>query len=41
MGQMIAGIVIIGLGARVIVDAVKRGQKAQESGAADAERAPE
>jgi len=41
MGQMIAGIVIIGLGARLIVDAVKRGQKAQESGAADAERAPE
>jgi voltage-gated potassium channel len=41
MGQMIAGIVIIGLGARVIVDAVKRGQKAQEGGAADAERAPE
>jgi hypothetical protein len=25
----------------VIVDAVKRGQRAQESGAADAERAPE
>jgi voltage-gated potassium channel len=44
MGQMIAGIVIIGLGARVIVDAVKRGQRrqpAQESGAAGAERAPE
>jgi voltage-gated potassium channel len=41
MGQMISGIVIIGLGARVIVDAVRRGQKAQESGAADAERAPE
>jgi voltage-gated potassium channel len=41
MGQMITGIVIIGLGARVIVDAVKRGQRAQESGAADAERAPE
>jgi voltage-gated potassium channel len=41
MGQMISGIVIIGLGARVIVDAVRRGQKAQESGAADSERAPE
>ena len=41
MGQMVAGVVIIGLGARVIVDAVRRGQKAQESGAADAERAPD
>jgi voltage-gated potassium channel len=29
MGQMIAGIVTIGLGARVIVDAVKRGQQRQ------------
>jgi voltage-gated potassium channel len=29
MGQMIAGVVIIGLGARVIVDAVKRGQRRQ------------
>ena len=29
MGQMIAGVVIIGLGARVIVDAVKRGQSRQ------------
>jgi voltage-gated potassium channel len=27
MGQMVAGIVIIGLGARIIVDAVKRGQQ--------------
>jgi Ion channel len=27
MGQMVAGIVIIGLGARIIVDAVKRGQR--------------
>jgi voltage-gated potassium channel len=45
MGQMISGIVIIGLGARIIVDAVKRGQRrqpAQESDAApDPERAPE
>jgi voltage-gated potassium channel len=29
MGQMVAGIVIIGLGARIIVDAVKRGQRRQ------------
>ena len=29
MGQMLAGIVIIGLGARIIVDAVKRGQRRQ------------
>jgi voltage-gated potassium channel len=29
MGQMVAGVVIIGLGARVIVDAVKRGQARQ------------
>jgi voltage-gated potassium channel len=29
MGQMVAGIVIIGLGARIIVDAVKRGQQRQ------------
>ena len=29
MGQMVAGIVTIGLGARVIVDAVKRGQQRQ------------
>jgi putative Mn2+ efflux pump MntP len=28
-GQMIAGIVIVGLGARIIVDAVKRGQQRQ------------
>jgi voltage-gated potassium channel len=28
-GQMVAGIVIIGLGARIIVDAVKRGQQRQ------------
>jgi voltage-gated potassium channel len=36
MGQMIAGIVIIGLGARVIVDAVKRGQARQPGQASDA-----
>jgi voltage-gated potassium channel len=35
MGQMIAGIVIIGLGARVIVDAVKRGQARQPVQASD------
>jgi voltage-gated potassium channel len=29
MGQMVAGIVIIGLGARIIVDAVRRGQRRQ------------
>ena len=29
MGQMLSGIVIIGLGARIIVDAVKRGQRRQ------------
>ena len=29
MGQMVTGIVIIGLGARIIVDAVKRGQRRQ------------
>jgi voltage-gated potassium channel len=28
-GQMVAGIVILGLGARIIVDAVKRGQRRQ------------
>ena len=28
-GQMIADIVIVGLGARIIVDAVKRGQQRQ------------
>jgi voltage-gated potassium channel len=36
MGQMIAGVVIIGLGARVIVDAVKRGQRRQPLQASDA-----
>jgi voltage-gated potassium channel len=36
MGQMIAGVVIIGLGARVIVDAVKRGQARQPGQASDA-----
>jgi voltage-gated potassium channel len=36
MGQMIAGVVIIGLGARVIVDAVKRGQARQPGQAGDA-----
>lgn len=35
MGQMIAGVVIIGLGARVIVDAVKRGQSRQPGQASD------
>jgi voltage-gated potassium channel len=29
MGQMVLGIVIVGLGARVVVDAVKRGQQRQ------------
>ena len=37
MGQMIAGVVIIGLGARVIVDAVKRGQRRQPVQASSAE----
>ncbi len=37
MGQMIAGVVIIGLGARVIVDAVKRGQSRQPVQASSAE----
>ena len=36
MGQMVAGIVIIGLGARIIVDAVKRGQQRQPVSASDA-----
>ena len=36
MGQMVAGIVIIGLGARIIVDAVKRGQQRQPEPASDA-----
>ena len=35
-GQMIAGIVIVGLGARIIVDAVKRGQQRQPMQAGDA-----
>jgi ion channel len=35
-GQMIADIVIIGLGARIIVDAVKRGQQRQPTQAGDA-----
>jgi Ion channel len=35
-GQMIAGIVILGLGARIIVDAVKRGQHRQPIQAGDA-----
>jgi putative Mn2+ efflux pump MntP len=38
MGQMIAGIVIIGLGARIIVDAVKRGQRRQPAQESDAAR---
>ncbi len=36
MGQMVAGIVIIGLGARIIVDAVRRGQRRQPAPASDA-----
>jgi voltage-gated potassium channel len=36
MGQMVAGIVIIGLGARIIVDAVKRGQQRQPEPESDA-----
>ena len=36
MGQMVAGIVIIGLGARIIVDAVKRGQQRQPVPGSDA-----
>ena len=36
MGQMVAGIVTIGLGARVIVDAVKRGQQRQPGSESDA-----
>jgi Ion channel len=36
MGQMIAGIVTIGLGARVIVDAVQRGQQRQPVSESDA-----
>ncbi len=35
-GQMVAGIVIIGLGARIIVDAVKRGQQREPMQAGDA-----
>jgi Ion channel len=35
-GQMVAGIVIIGLGARIIVDAVKRGQQRQPMQAGEA-----
>ena len=45
MGQMLSGIVIIGLGARIIVDAVKRGQRRQPvletADAPDAESPPE
>jgi voltage-gated potassium channel len=36
MGQMVAGIVIIGLGARIIVDAVRRGQRRQPAPGSDA-----
>ena len=36
MGQMVSGIVIIGLGARIIVDAVKRGQQRQPAPGSDA-----
>jgi voltage-gated potassium channel len=36
MGQMVAGVVIIGLGARIIVDAVKRGQRRQPAQESDA-----
>jgi Ion channel len=41
MGQMIAGIVIIGLGARIIVDAVKRGQQRQPAPGSDAPSKPD
>ena len=41
MGQMVAGIVIIGLGARIIVDAVKRGQQRQPVPKSDATPAAE
>jgi Ion channel len=41
MGQMISGIVIIGLGARVIVDAVKRGQQRQPAPRSDATSKPD
>jgi voltage-gated potassium channel len=44
-GQMVAGLVVIGLGARVIVDAVQRGQRRQPAqtgeAAPDADGAPE
>lgn len=44
-GQMVAGVVVIGLGARVIVDAVQRGQRRQPAqtgeAAPDADGAPE
>ena len=40
-GQMIAGIVILGLGARIIVDAVKRGQQRQPMQAGDAAPDPD
>jgi hypothetical protein len=46
LGQMVAGIVIIGLGARIVVDAVKRGQRRQQplqksDAAPDADGAPD
>ena len=40
-GQMIAGIAILGLGARIIVDAVKRGQQRQPMQAGDAAPDPD
>jgi voltage-gated potassium channel len=36
-GQMVAGVVVIGLGARVIVDAVQRGQRRQPARTGDAD----
>jgi voltage-gated potassium channel len=41
MGQMVAGIVIIGLGARIIVDAVRRGQRRQPAPGSDATSKPD
>jgi Ion channel len=35
-GQMIAGIVIVGLGARIIVDAIKQGRRQQPAAGSDA-----
>jgi voltage-gated potassium channel len=44
-GQMVAGIVIVGIGARIIVDAIKHGREQQplleQNAAADGESGPE